>query len=271
MIDLIDIINNTFNYNFHSHTQFCDGHDVMEQFVLHAVDDGIEHYGFSPHGPIPVSPCCNMKLDSVPLYLAEVQRLKNKYGDKINLYASMEIDYINDDVNPASDYYQKLPLDYRIGSVHYIQSQDGEYVDIDGKFERFKDSMERYFHNDIDYVVNQFYTSSVKMIEKGGFDIVGHLDKIGQNASYFHQGIEDTASYRQKVMDLLDLIASKNFVIEINTKALANHGRVFPNKRYFSRVKELKIPVVINSDTHYPDKIQAGRYETKALFDSVVV
>ena len=35
----------------------------------------------------------------------------------------MEIDYLNDDWGPANDYFQSLPLDYRIGSVHFIPTR----------------------------------------------------------------------------------------------------------------------------------------------------
>lgn len=271
MIDIKRISKETFKYNFHTHTQFCDGRNCMEDFVIHAINNGLEHYGFSPHGPTSISQLCNMSFDSVRDYLEEVNRLKNKYGSYINLYAAMEIDYINENENPASEYYQKLPLDYRIGSVHYISSQDGIYVDIDGKQERFKESMERYFYGDIEYVINKFYTSTTKMIEIGGFDIIGHLDKIGHNASFVHPDIETQPFYTQKVMDLLDLISEKKLIVEINTKAFYNYNRLFPNERYFRRIKELNIPVVFNSDAHYSDKIDSGRYEAKGLFDSVVI
>lgn len=49
----------------------------------------------------------------------------------------MEIDYLNDDWGPANDYFQSLPLDYRIGSVHFIPTRGGDFVDIDGSPDRF--------------------------------------------------------------------------------------------------------------------------------------
>lgn len=271
MIDFNNITHTTFKYNFHSHTQFCDGRDVMEHFVKQAISEGFIHYGFSPHGPICVESPCNMTKSSVYEYINEVTRLKERYGSQINLYASMEIDYVSDSYNPASEYFQDLPLDYRIGSVHFIPSQDGIYVDIDGKFDHFKDSMQKYFHNDIRYVIDTFYSHSINMIEAGGIDIVGHLDKIGQNSSYFQPGIENNSWYNDWVMKLLDIIATRNLTIEVNTKALAEHNRVFPNYRYFKRVKELGIPVVFNSDTHYTNLINAGRDEAKAVYDSITI
>ena len=60
MIDFIDIANTTTNYNFHTHTQFCDGHANMEEFVTEAIAMGFQHLGFSPHSYIPIESPCNM-------------------------------------------------------------------------------------------------------------------------------------------------------------------------------------------------------------------
>ena len=48
-MDFKKIISSTHNYNFHSHTQFCDGRADMETMARAAVACGMEHYGFSPH------------------------------------------------------------------------------------------------------------------------------------------------------------------------------------------------------------------------------
>ena len=170
MIDLLSISKSTDNYNFHSHTQFCDGRANMEDFVKAAVEEGILHYGFSPHGPVKIESPCNMPFSTVEPYLAEVERLRGIYGGKISLYASMEVDYF-DDWNATDPYFHSLGLDYIIGSVHFIPSfvNPREYVDIDGCYEAFNRKMGEYFHNDIEAVVRSFYAQSMKMIEKGGF------------------------------------------------------------------------------------------------------
>ena len=182
-MNFLDIIaSNDTRYNFHSHTQFCDGRDIMENFVTSAIAKGFHHYGFTPHSPVPIASSCNMKFEAVDSYIKEFNRLKGCYGDRINLYLSLEIDYLSPEFCASNSYFSSLPLDYRLSSVHFIKSQDGDFVDIDGKFDNFKRNMSMYFHDDIEYVVNQFYNQSVSMVEAGGFDIIGHFDKIGHNA-----------------------------------------------------------------------------------------
>lgn len=54
MIDFTELTEKSGLYNFHSHTQFCDGRFPMADFVVAAVDGGFTHYGFSPHSPVPI-------------------------------------------------------------------------------------------------------------------------------------------------------------------------------------------------------------------------
>ncbi len=257
-------------YNFHSHTPFCDGQAPMEEFVEEAILQGFTHYGFSPHSPIPFDSPCNILKENVPLYLDEFMRLKSKYSDKINLYASMEIDYINDQWGPSNSYFDTLPLDYRIGSVHFIPSGDG-FVDIDGRYESFCKKMGIYFDNDIEYVVHSYYSQTLKMIEAGGFDIIGHFDKIGHNAGHFREGIESEPWYDALVKTTFEAIMDKNLIIEVNTKAWELHHRFFPNIKYFDMLNKCKRTILINSDAHYPTLINAGREDAEKLMNGALI
>lgn len=266
---IFDAIKESRKYNFHSHTQFCDGHAPMEDFVANAVDTGMRHYGFSPHSPIPFASPCNMRMENVPSYLSEVERLRELYEGRISLYAGMEIDYLGPDWGPSSDYFQTLGLDYSIGSVHFIPADNG-YVDIDGRFERFKGYVDTYFGSDIRRVVTLFYESSIAMVEAGGFTFVGHPDKIGHNAGHYRPGIEDEPWYRSLADGLIDTIIAHNTPVELNTKAYADHShRLFPSPRLLKRLLDAGIPVLVNSDAHRPALIDASRDEGFRLIDEL--
>lgn len=262
-----DIISESFLYNFHSHTQFCDGHAPMEDFARAAVEAGFTHYGFSPHSPVPIESPCNMAMSDVPLFLAEVNRLQKIYEGKIKFYAAMEIDYLGSEWGPANPYFRNLPLDYRIGSVHFVPNREGVLVDIDGKFESFKNKMNLFFDNDIRYVVDTFFRQTRQMLLEGSFDIVGHLDKIAQNASLFSPGIDNEKWFESQMVECLELVKQGNYTLEINTKA-GKTGRLFPDKKWFPLIKALDINVLINSDAHQPLLINASRPETLSLFTS---
>ncbi len=267
-MDFNKIISSTRNYNFHSHTQFCDGKAPMAEMARAAVAAGMVHYGFTPHSPIPIPSPCNMKASDVEEFIAEVKRIAaDPQLADCHFYTGMEVDYLSPEWGPANDYFKSLPLDYTIGSVHFIPSQSGEPVDIDGHFDSFSRRMHDHFRGDIDYVVQTFFDQNRAMIEQGGFDILGHFDKVGQNASYYAPGIEDGEHYRSLVDSLIDLIIERRLTIELNTKARAEHGRFFPGERYLPRLVAAGIPILVNSDAHRPDRITASRAEAFALLD----
>lgn len=270
MIDFRSITSTTSRYNFHCHTQYCDGHASIEDFVREAEEEGFEHIGFTPHSPMLFETTCNMKRDDVDAYRQEIERMRKLYGDRINIYYGMEIDY-TDQFGASNSYYKSLGLDFSIGSVHFIPAKNDEnlLVDIDGRFPNFKKKMGQYFDNDIEWVVRKFYEQSMKMVECGGFDIVGHFDKIGFNASQFQDGIDDEPWYDKLVLTLFEAILDHHYAVEINTKSWLQHNRFFANIKYFSMLKESGVTIVVNSDSHYPTLINSGRDEAIRLLKAL--
>ena len=274
-MDFLKELNGSKAYTFHSHTEFCDGRATMEAFAREVVARGFTHYGFSPHCPLPIVSPCNMRREDVGRYLSEVDRIKGEYGGHCRFYAAMEVDYLGEEFGPSSREISELPLDYVIGSVHFVANRKGRLVEGDGRFESFRRKMRDYFDDDIRYVCEAFYSRSVAMVEAGGFDIIGHFDKIGQNASYFQPGIEDEEWYQALVSDLVDRIISHNarhperpLTVEINTKAYADHsGRLFPHPRHWGRLIEAGVPLIVNSDAHVPALIDASREMTFSMVE----
>lgn len=266
----VDMLPRSGRYNLHSHTEFCDGHAPMDVMADAAVAAGMELYGFSPHSPVPFASPCNMKRENVEAYLNKVQQIRIRRKDSgCRFLASMEIDYFDDDIGPATSYFQNLPLDYRIGSVHFIPDFQGEPVDIDGSADRFRRNMSDRFRGDLDYVVDTYFSQSRSMLAAGGFDILGHLDKVGQNAEAFHPGVEDGEHYKACVDAYISDIVKSGIIVELNTKARARSGRFFPKEDILGRLVRAGVSVVVNSDAHDPALINASRDEALALVRSL--
>lgn len=247
--------------NYHSHCSLCDGHAPMEVFVKRAINLGFSSYGVSSHAPLPFPTRWTLEKENVPTYLEELARLKTAYQGKIELYAGMEIDYLDEDHHPGNEYFNSLPLDYRIGSVHLVYSSEGEVVDLDSSPETFRENLHRYFQGDLRYLVNLYYDKLMKMVETGGFDFVGHADKISYNASCCDAGVLEQPWYNRKINSYFELIASKQIMVEINTKAFVATGFFFPNRKHFNLLRKLNIPLLVNSDAHYPERINDSRTE----------
>ncbi len=261
--------------NYHSHCLYCDGRANMEDFVRFAISNRFTAYGFSSHAPLPFTTAWTMEWGNMDDYLAEFRRLKTKYADKIELYIGLEIDYLNEESNPSLSRFTQLPLDYRIGSVHMLYNDFGEVVDIDVPADKFRSIVDQHFHGDLDRVVKLYYERSFRMIELGGFDIVGHADKIHYNATCYRPGLMDEKWYNDLVHSYFEAISDKGYMMEVNTKAYLSLNVFYPNIRYFKVLHDRGIRVLVNSDAHYPERINDGRKEAlmallRAGYDNVM-
>lgn len=246
--------------NYHSHCSYCDGHAPLEEFVKTAIDMGFTSYGVSSHAPLPFPTSWTLKREDVFAYLAEIKSLKAKYSELMELYAGMEIDYLDEESNPSISYFQELPLDYRIGSVHLLTSfSTGEVIDIDTSEENFKKYLSLYFNQNLKGMIYSYFYKLMRMVEAGGFDIVGHADKMSYNASCCKPELVETGWYNTLIQEYFALIKEKGMMVEINTKSFEKRGVFFPHIRYFPLLKKFGIPVLVNSDAHYPGKINLGR------------
>jgi histidinol-phosphatase (PHP family) len=253
-----EITEKTDFYNFHTHTQFCDGRSTIQEMVDAASDAGFQHLGFTPHSPLMIDSPCNMSRESVDTYIGECERMKQS-SRELRIYTSMEIDFLSPDWGAHIDYFQKLPLDYRISSVHFVPNQDGVYVDCDGSPARFQQYLHQAFADDLRYVVERFYEQTIIMLERGGFDIIAHFDKIGRNASSVNPEIESEHWYEALVDDVISHIISSGVYVEVNTKMAERENRIFPSKKWMPKVLSSGADWMVNSDAHYADLLNAGR------------
>lgn len=268
--DIKQLTDSTDRYNFHSHTQFCDGRAPMSVMAEAAAEDGFKIWGFTPHSPLNQPSGCNMKREDMECYLSEASRLKDLYAGDLGILTSLEIDYMSRDFGPHIDYFQKLPLDYRLASVHFVPNQDGVWLDCDGRFERFSHYLADGYRNDLRYVVEKYFEQVIRMLESGGFEILGHFDKIAGNAVLADPEIENNPWYEALVDDVISHASSAGVIVEINTKSLADKNRFFPAQKWWQKLLDGRLPIAINSDAHYPDRVNAGRQEALTLLNKVI-
>ena len=105
------------DFNLHMHTTYCDGKDTAEAMTLAAIEGGLAVAGFSGHSFTPHDPSYCMSREGTQRYIEEIGALKEKYSGSIRLLLGIELDrYADTDLSL---------YDYRIGSVHYIFSEEG--------------------------------------------------------------------------------------------------------------------------------------------------
>lgn len=257
--------------NYHSHCNFCDGRSYPEDFVRFAVARGFRAYGFSSHSPLPFETFWNMSRDDMDEYLAEIARLKVKYEGQIELYVGLEIDFLDRTYNASIPYFKNLPLDYRIGSIHFLPLspvlEERNMACIDGAYSEFARTVDAFFEGDIRRMVRRYFEAEMEMVEAGGIDIVGHIDKIYMNGQRYPGFSLDAEWYRRPLLDLLDFVRERGLMVEVNTKNLVKKGETYPHRQFLGELRSRRIPVMVNSDCHYPDLVNDGRAEGFQLLE----
>lgn len=242
--------------NYHSHSHYCDGKGSPEEQVQGALAQGLRAFGFSSHCPVPFENQWSMKAERLADYLAETQALKTKYEGQIELYVGLEVDFIPEMIGPK-DF---LLLDYCVGSVHYVGlNQFGQPWEIDGSSVEFLECLDTLYGGDIRAVIQKYYGIIRQMVETDPPQIMGHLDKIKMHNAARLLFDESETWYVEEVEQTLQTIVKAGIITEINTRG--NYKRdldLYPSPWIISRMKELNIPICINSDSHRPEEITAS-------------
>ena len=170
-------------FDLHMHTSYCDGNDSAEEMILAAIDKGLEVVGISGHSFTAHDPSYCMSREGTSQYIGEVRALKQRYAGRIKVLLGIEMDYYAT-ADPA-------PYDYRIGSVHYIFTPEGEEAWAKGEpMTKFRDWSDvddepydlRRFANELGIdmmsVAEMYFETAGRIIRQTDCDIVGHFDLL---------------------------------------------------------------------------------------------
>lgn len=253
----------TIKGNYHTHTTWCDGKADPEAFIKEALKNGFEYLGFSAHAMFPFDSDWHMKVDDYRDYFTALLELKDRYTGKIQILTGLEADFIPPATAPDYKIYKGLPLDYIIGSVHYISrigKRSAEWFTVDGPLEEFKDGLNRIFEGDGKALVQEYFARERNMALSTGCDIIGHPDLIRLRNAELHYFDESASWYRDELADTAEAFAKSGKVVEINTGGMArcNMSSPYPGPDFLKMLCEKGVPVMINTDAHTPELLVYG-------------
>lgn len=229
--------------NLHTHTTYCDGKDTAEELILHAKSLGFDSLGFSGHSYMHYAPTHSMSLQGTEAYKAEINSLKNKYKNEIDIFCGLEFDM-----------YSEIDLsgyDYLIGSVHFLLI-DGEYIAFDRTAKDVKFIIDNYFDGKGISYAKAYYETLCKLPQYGNFDILGHFDLITKHCDTDNFFDQDSDEYIKAAVEAAEALGSKIPFFEVNTGAIARGYRKspYPSRYLLRELKRIGYGAVITSDCH---------------------
>ena len=260
--------------NHHAHTRFSDGVGEAEEYVLEAIRQGFTGYGFSDHAPIPLVNVGNMEMNQPILYGQEIDRLRGVYSDRIDLFKSLEVDYIPEVINVESPHILEAGLDYTIGAVHYVNYlPDGQPWSFQRANPVFERGIETIFGGSARRMVERYYALIQEMVSTYPPDIVAHLDRVKRRNVGGKYWNEHADWYRTAVEDTLDTIAAAGCIMEVNTRGiyLGETTATYPTDWIVERAHARGIRLQVNSDAHRSEHISGGFAETYGMLRGIGV
>lgn len=224
--------------DLHNHTSLCN-HAVgtMEEYVLQAIKEKIDVFGFSCHNPMAFDSQYRMDFEDLPFYFGEIARLKEKYKGRIEILTALEIDFLP----PFPDEkIFSLPLDYRIGAVHFL----GDWGFDNPEFIR------EYSKRDINDCWNEYFKATEMLAKSGKFDILAHMDLL----KVFNY--RPTKDLRTQIESALKAVKKANMCIELNAAGFRKEVKEqYPSEEILQMAYSLEIPISFGSDAHAVEQI----------------
>jgi len=231
--------------DYHIHTVFSDGKANPEEYIAPAIASGLSEIGFSEHLSLYKEDQNWVMLPAnVNKYIEYIDNIrKNNVG--IIIRTGLEVDYIQGKEQEIAVFLDRLDLDYRIGSVHYL----GERTVDEGP--------DFYNGKSYDRLFESYFNMVNYAVCSGLFDIIGHLDLIrifGYKPSF------DPEPYYRVIARSM----KKNDVaFELNTNGRNRPvADFYPDRRFIHIFCETGVPVCVNSDAHMPERV--GQYFDEA-------
>jgi histidinol-phosphatase (PHP family) len=235
--------------DYHTHHYRC-GHARGElgEYVQAAIMAGLDEIGLSDHSPIyhlgddPHSrPNTAMSQHELPNYVQEVLVVRERFAPQIKVRLGIESDYIHG----LGEHYRRLwrqyPLDYVIGSIHWI---DGWLI-----FGR-----ELPAGKGAEQVYADYLRLTQEAARSGAYDIIGHLDCL-KTKGHIHD-----LAITPLLEETVRVLAECDVAIELNTSGWRKPecGDCYPRAELLARCRHYGVPVTLGSDAHEPGLVAGG-------------
>ena len=234
--------------DLHNHTPLCNhATGSPREYILKAIEEGIDIYGFSDHAPMDFDQEYRMSFEQMRAYEAEILALRDEFKEKIEIRLAYEVDYLPGHIDSR---VLNADVDYLIGSVHFINKWGFDNPEFIGEYK----------NRDIDQLWQEYFDAIEAMAKSGNYNIVGHIDLL----KVFNY--KPKKDIRLLAKSALKAIKEANMAVEINSAGLRKPVKeLYPSKELLQECYNLEIPITFSSDAHKIEDIGFGYSEALEL------
>ncbi|MCK4730122.1 MAG: histidinol-phosphatase [Candidatus Aenigmarchaeota archaeon] len=247
-----------FDYHIHSgflrHTK-----DTLDEIVIAAIRLGYDEIAITEHFSYPFAKktfsrwnlnydtlIIDSKLDkrmSLTVYLRNLDRIKDKYKNKINILKGLEVDFFPDYEKDIKECLKEYDFDIILGSCHYLPDplNKGKYLHIcSPRMEMLKNNPgER-------WIYKNYFENVLKSVSSGIFDYIAHLDFLKKKLPEYNQ-----VKAWKDIEKILKAMIKKSVGLEINIRGIIDLNDAYPSKEIIQKYFELGgNKINLGSDSH---------------------
>ena len=241
------------NFSYHSHTNFSDGYNTLEEMVAQAKKLGFCELGISDHL------CVHKNIQQSKSWPLWVQRNNSHIFKKdfqkhcehirkvsaqsgLKLFVGFEIDFFTYSgwFDELQDFLKQLDYDYVITGNHMLFDENcANLIDLY--------DMPIFYHDVVlqNELLQRHFETIEKAVKSGVFKFLAHLDyarRLGNICS--------AEKFMLKKLKILDALQSQNIGMEISTKGLRKINDFYPSEKILAEAARRNISFVISDDAH---------------------
>lgn len=244
----------------HIHSPYCPhgSTDSFEQYIEKAIANQFTAITFTEHAPLPtgfVDPTpdqdSGMPSEYLMNYIRDLQLLKEKYKQQIDIRIGLEVDFIVGFEQQTKAFLDEVGpyLDDAILSVHFLQHHD-TYCCID-----FSDDVYLQFAEQVGgmQALYTLYYETVRHsieAELGEFKPtrIGHPTLVHKFQLAHNEAIDDAT----QIKELLLFMKQAGYTLDANSAGLSKPlcREPYPSLEWIEFARAINLPIVFGSDAH---------------------
>lgn len=239
----------------HSHTCYSKhATGSVDELVRASIVAGVSILTITDHAPFPVDMDNRLLASELDRYFVDIEQARMTYDGRITILQGLEFDYMPGAEAFTRDLLTRFPLDFAIGSCHYVEMPGKPMVKV---WELPRLTAEVF--------LDRYFANLEGLVSCGLFDAVGHADTV-------LRGLPEDVFLR-RFEPLLALLAHSGMAFELNSSGLRKSSLTpltgqevqglwsYPSQHLLPQLIAHDVPFTIGSDTHAPEDAGAGLAE----------